>query len=100
MRPRVMCRTTPPRYHRRMKLRTEDVTWQEIDGELVILDLTRSTYLTTNQTGAFLTKLLVEETTEDALADALVAEFGIERSEAADDVGAFLGELRKLELLA
>lgn len=83
-----------------MKLRTEDVTWQEIDGELVILDLARSTYLTTNQTGAFLAKLLVEETTEDALADALVAEFGIERSEAVADVDAFLGELRKLELLA
>lgn len=83
-----------------MKLRTEDVTWQEIDGELVILDLARSTYLTTNQTGAFLAKLLVEETTRQTLADALVAEFGIGHDEAASDVDAFLDELRKLELLA
>lgn len=83
-----------------MKLRTGDVTWQEIDGELVILDLTRSTYLTTNASGAFLAKQLVEDRTEDELADALAAEYGIPRDDARADVRDFLAHLRELELLA
>ena len=41
-----------------MRLRENGVTWQEIDGELVILDLASSTYLTTNGSGAFVAKLL------------------------------------------
>ena len=83
-----------------MKLRTEDVTWQEIDGELVILDLARSTYLTTNGTGAFLAKRLVTETSEDDLAAALVAEYALDKDVALTDVREFLETLTELELLA
>lgn len=82
-----------------MRLRTDEVTWQEIDGELVILDMARSTYLTTNATGAFLTKLLVEERSADDLVAALTAEYGITAEEAAEDAEAFVAELRRLELL-
>jgi len=82
-----------------MRLRTTDVTWQEIDGELVVLDLAKSTYLTTNGTGAFLTKRLVDETSEDDLAAALVAEYGIDREEALADVREFVGSLAELDLL-
>lgn len=83
-----------------MRLRSQDVTWQEIDGELVILDLVRSTYLTTNGTGAFLAKRLVDDTTPEDLAAALAAQYGISEEEAAADVAAFLSELGRLELLA
>ncbi|WP_250443467.1 PqqD family protein [Actinotalea sp. C106] len=83
-----------------MKLRTEDVTWQEIDGELVILDLAQSSYLTTNKTGAFLANLLLEETDEAALTRALAAEYEIPEEEAAADVRTFLEELTALSLLA
>ena len=38
-----------------MKLRAHDLTWREIDGDLVILDLRSSTYLTTNASGKFVT---------------------------------------------
>lgn len=82
-----------------MRLRGEDLTWQEIDGELVILDLARSSYLTTNGTGAFLAKLLVEDRTPDDLAAALAAEYGITPEEARGDVDAFVAELARLELL-
>lgn len=82
-----------------MRLRTQDVTWQEIDGELVILDLARSTYLTTNMTGAFLTKRLVEETSEVDLAVALAGEYDLAQEEALADVREFVGTLRALELL-
>jgi hypothetical protein len=82
-----------------MQIRTDGVTWQEIDGELVLLDLERSVYLTTNGSGALLTKLLVEDRTLDELADALVAEFDIERAAALHDAQAFVDELSEHQLL-
>lgn len=82
-----------------MRLRGEDLTWQEIDGELVILDLARSSYLTTNGTGAFLAKLLVADRSPEELAEALAAEYGIEVAEARQDVDVFVAELARLELL-
>lgn len=83
-----------------MQLRTAGVTWQEIEGELVILDLERSVYLTTNGSGALLTKLLVQERTEGDLADALVDEFSIDRETALRDVRAFVDSLTQKKLLA
>ena len=46
-----------------MQIRTEGLVWQELDGELVLMDLERSVYLTTNATGSVLAKLLTEERT-------------------------------------
>ncbi|MGH1561884.1 PqqD family peptide modification chaperone [Mumia sp. DW29H23] len=83
-----------------MKLRTEGLTWQEIDGELVILDLAGSVYLTTNAAGAVLTKALVEEQSEESLRALLVDTFGISADVAAVDVAAFLDQLRAKRLLA
>lgn len=82
-----------------MKLRTDDLTWQEIDGELVILDLQGSVYLTTNATGAFLTKLLTEERSATELTDALMAEYQIDRSTAEQDVQTFVAQLTEQNLL-
>ena len=78
----------------------ENVTWQEIDGELVVLDMARSVYLTTNRTGAFLAKELREERGRDELISALVAEYEIEHDVAARDVDSFLEQLAQEELLA
>ena len=83
-----------------MKLRTDGVTWQEIDGELVILDMQTSAYLTTNVAGAVLAKLLVEERSHEDLTDALVAEFGIDHDTAAADAASFTDQLRSKGLLA
>jgi hypothetical protein len=83
-----------------MKLRTDGVTWQEIDGELVLLDMQTSAYLTTNVAGAVLAKLLVEERDQADLADALVAEFGIDRETADADAANFVDQLREKGLLA
>lgn len=82
-----------------MKMRTDGVTWQEIDGELVILDLKTSAYLTTNVGGAFLAKLLTEERSLHELATALVDEYGIDNATATADADAFLQQLREKELL-
>ena len=82
-----------------MKLRSEGLTWQEIDGELVILDLKNSVYLTTNTAGAALAKLLTDERTIDELSDALVDRFGIEDDVARRDTEAFVKQLRDKRLL-
>lgn len=79
---------------------TENVTWQEIDGELVVLDLSRSVYLTTNRTGAFLAKQLRDERDRDELVTSLVAEYGIEQHVASNDVDDFLDQLAQEQLLA
>lgn len=82
-----------------MKLRTDGLTWQEIDGELVILDLTGSVYLTTNGSGAFLTKLLVDEHSEQQLANALAAEYDVSADVAEADTAAFVAQLHEKNLL-
>lgn len=82
-----------------MQIRTENVVWQELDGELVLMDLDRSVYLATNATGTMLAKLLTEDRTRDQLADHLVDQFAIERERALFDVDAFVVQLQEKKLL-
>lgn len=82
-----------------MKLRANDITWREIDGDLVILDLRSSTYLTTNASGAVLMKELTEERTDDELVQALVGAYEISETQAASDVTSFVRALRDGGLL-
>ncbi|MBQ9736346.1 MAG: PqqD family protein [Clostridia bacterium] len=53
-----------------------------------------------NETGKFLWTFLTEETTRDALVDALAAEYEIDRTIAERDVDAFLATLREFGVLA
>lgn len=82
-----------------MRIRTENVTWQEIDGELVILDLERSTYLTTNVVGAQLAKYLTEDRSLEDLIALLVATYGIDTDTARRDSEAFVQQLASKDLL-
>lgn len=82
-----------------IRLRREDLEWRELEGEIVVLDLRRSTYLAVNRVGALLWPRLLGGVTRDALVQAVVDDFGLARSEAESDVSAFLQELRDQELL-
>lgn len=82
-----------------MKLRADDLTWREIDGDLVILDLRSSTYLTTNASGAVLMKELTEDRTDDQLVQALVGAYDIPASQAESDVRTFVEALSNGGLL-
>lgn len=82
-----------------MRLRIDDLTWREIDGELVVLDLRSSTYLTANASATFLMKQLAEERTHGELADALATEFAISRTEAEGDVQGLVRDLDRRGLL-
>lgn len=83
-----------------MKLRTDGIAWQELDGELVVLDLHSSRYLSANRSGSLLAGLLREDRSLDELADALVAEFGIDAGTARADAAAYVADLRAHGLLA
>ena len=52
-----------------------------------------------NETGRLLFSLLTEGTTEEKMADALVAEYGIDRAAAVADVSAFLAPLTDAKLI-
>lgn len=82
-----------------MRIRTENVTWQEIDDELVILDLERSTYLTTNVVGAQLAKYLTEDRSLEDLIALLVTTYGIDTDTARRDSETFVQQLASKDLL-
>jgi hypothetical protein len=83
-----------------MRLRTERLTWREIDDEIVALDLEGAFYFSANSTGAVLMKrLALGNTSVQDLVDALLAEFEVSPETAREDVDQFLIDLEKDGLL-
>jgi hypothetical protein len=82
-----------------LQLRTADLEWREVEGELVALDLRTSRYLAVNRAGRTLWRALAEGATRDDLIARLVEAFGIDSSRAAADVDAFTTELEDRGLL-
>lgn len=82
-----------------MRLRASDVTWREIDGDLVILDLRSSTYFTANASASVLMKALVEGRTDAELQKSLIDEYGITPEQAQTDIQSFVHGLSQAGLL-
>jgi hypothetical protein len=82
-----------------MRARSDDVTWRNVDGQVVILDLRDSCYHRTNATGALLWERLQEECTPGDLESILVESFDLDVSSASRDVAAFLEAMRSCDLL-
>lgn len=82
-----------------MRLRSEGLSWREIDGESVLLDLQTSTYLRANRTGTFLLKELVEGSSRDELVSRLADAYDLPVSQAESEVQTFLGSLVDRSLL-
>jgi hypothetical protein len=82
-----------------VRVRDQDLVWQELDGDVVILDLRTSRYLRVNETGAFLWRKLESGTSSGALVDALTAEFDVDEATASRDVAALLSTLGEHGLL-
>ncbi len=83
-----------------VRLREGAVSWREVDGEVIVLDLETSDYLGVNASGTVLWLLLAGGTTAAAMRRALVERFGIGAEQAATDVEAFLAAARSRRLLA
>ena len=82
------------------RLRTEDLSWRLLNGEMIGLDLQRSEYLATNPSGALLWEALAEGATSAGLASLLVERYAIEPDQARDDVERFLVDARERGLIA
>jgi len=80
-------------------IRDNDLTWREIDEEVIVLDLVSSKYLSLNGTGALLWKRLATGAEDDQLVDLLTERFGIAREVAETDVAAFLDHCTALGLV-
>lgn len=83
-----------------MRLRQDSLTWHVAGDDVVILDLEGSVYLKLNGSARVLWERLAESASEAELATALVQRFGIDEARANADVAAFIGELRRRDLLA
>lgn len=83
----------------RLRLRTANLEWRAVEGEVVAVDLDRSLYLGTNESGALMWEALARGATEDELVERLAARYGLAAAEAKPDVHAFLGSLSDQALL-
>ncbi|MEE8601607.1 PqqD family protein [Euzebya tangerina] len=84
-----------------MQLQLDDqrVSWREIDGEVIAVDLTRDEYLSLNHTGSLLWRELVAGATITDLVDRLVQAFAVDARTASRDVTEFVTTLRERRLL-
>lgn len=85
------------------QLRDDRVAFTEADGEIVVLDVQRSTYLTMSPSAAELWRRLAVGASAEQLADDILARFEVDRATAVADVAAFLADLQErgfLELSA
>ena len=83
-----------------LTLRTEDLHWREADDEIVVLEGRGSRYLSVNNSGVILWRLLARGATRDELIGALVEVYGIDAGCAAADADRFVREMRTADLLA
>jgi len=76
-----------------MKLRADNLSAREIDGDIVVLDLTSSQYFTVSGSGVVIFERLEAGATEDELVAAVCAEYDVEPERARPDVRAFVQHL-------
>jgi hypothetical protein len=82
-----------------IRLRSDELTWRSVEGEVIVLDRRNWGYITVNDSGALLWERLADGATEADLESALIAEFRIDARQAADDVHGFLDALRAHDLV-
>ena len=82
-----------------MQLNADEVVWREVGDELVVLELSSSTYLTLNGTAKQIWEGLADGATREALVEGLVARYGIGEDRARGDVDSFIAELSDRDLL-
>ncbi len=77
-----------------MHLRSDSIAWNAVGDNVVVLDVSSSTYFSTNATGTLLWQLLASGTNRADLVNALIERFAVDQLTAEQDVDAFLADLR------
>jgi hypothetical protein len=82
------------------QLRTDDLSWRQIDDEIVALDARAGNYLSINGAGTLLWPSLVAGATPEQLAQILVGAYEIDEARAGVDAAGFVSSLAAQGLLA
>ena len=82
-----------------MRLRSADLRWQAVEGDVLVLDARNELYLEVNRSGALLWELLARGTSRTELVDRLVRVYDLAPERAAADVDRLLDELSARNLL-
>ena len=82
-----------------MRLKSEGITWQDVDGQVVVLDLRSSLYLELNSSASRLYVELAGGAEREQLVTLLQTTYGIEHEVAHRDVEAFVQSMRQHDLL-
>lgn len=77
---------------------------REIAGDTILVPVGKTVLdsnglFAMNELGAFIWDLLPGAESEDAICDAVLAEYDVTREEAARDIAEFMDKLRKMEIL-
>jgi hypothetical protein len=83
-----------------LRLRSDDLHWQAVEGEVLALDARTQVYLAVNKSGAVLWDLLARGTSRAELIERLVSQYDLAPDRAAGDVDRILNELSAKGLLA
>jgi hypothetical protein len=81
------------------RLRSDRVTWREVDSEIIVLDRASASYFAVNDSAARLWRMLVDGATKSRLVAELVDAYGIDEAQATSDADAFLDMCRESDLL-
>lgn len=82
-----------------MHLRQDGLTAREVDGTLMVLDLTTSQYFGIRGSGRVVYDALTAETSVEDLVRAVTSEYDIDADTARADVEAFIAKLDEAGLL-
>jgi Coenzyme PQQ synthesis protein D (PqqD) len=83
-----------------LQLKVDDVVWRDVGDELVVLELSTSTYLTLNGTAKHLWESLAAGATVAELVEMLAERYEITPERAQADAESFVTELTNRDLLA
>jgi hypothetical protein len=83
--------TTSPQ--EKLQLKVDDVVWREVEDDLVVLELSTSTYLNLNGSAKHLWETLANGATSDSLVESLVTRYEISDVQARADTEEFLAAL-------
>ncbi len=77
----------------------DNVLFQEVDGEAVLLSLDEGCYYGLDELGTRIWKLIDQDLDRDQVVAAIVEEYDVTPEQARHDLDAFLGDLEKSGLI-
>jgi hypothetical protein len=81
-------------------LRRDGMSWRELNGQIIVLDLNRSSYVSLDGAGSMLWLRLAGGATLDELVATVLEAYDVDDATARADVVAFLDDLRLRGFLA